>query len=78
MKLRDYIDGLDSEELLAYAGRCKIAVSYLRLHVKYASKDPSVSLIKALTRHSEGSVSLAEVLDHFGVTEATTSSKAVA
>jgi len=42
MKLRDYIDSLDSEALLAYAGRCKIAVNYLRLHVKYASKDPSV------------------------------------
>lgn len=69
MKLRDYIDSLDSEALLAYAGRCKIAVNYLRLHVKYASKDPSVSLIKSLTLQSEGRVSLAEVLDHFGVTE---------
>ncbi|MFJ2331844.1 hypothetical protein [Pseudomonas helleri] len=69
MKLRDYIDSLDSEALLAYAGRCKIAVNYLRLHVKYASKDPSVSLIKSLTRQSEGHVSLAEVLEHFGVTE---------
>lgn len=69
MKLRDYIDSLDSEALQAYAGRCKIAVNYLRLHVKYASKDPSVSLIKSLTRQSDGRVSLAEVLDHFGVTE---------
>ncbi|MGO2287695.1 hypothetical protein [Pseudomonas lundensis] len=69
MKLRDYIDSLDSEALLAYADRCKIAVNYLRLHVKYASKDPSVSLIKSLARESERCVSLAEVLDHFGVTE---------
>lgn len=69
MKLRDYIDSLDSEALLAYADRCKIAVNYLRLHVKYASKDPSVSLIKSLARESERRVSLAEVLDHFGVTE---------
>lgn len=69
MKLRDYIDSLDSEALLAYAGRCKIAVNYLRLHVKYASKDPSVSLIKSLARQSEGCVSLVEVLEHFGVTE---------
>jgi len=69
MKLRDYINRLDSEALTAYAVRCRIAVSYLRLHVKYASKDPSVSLIKSLTRESEGSVSLADVLEHFGITE---------
>ncbi|MHC8285333.1 hypothetical protein ACYZUD_00490 [Pseudomonas sp. XS1P51] len=69
MNLRDYINSLDSEALTAYAVRCRIAVSYLRLHVKYASKDPSVSLIKSLTRESEGCVSLAEVLEHFGITE---------
>ncbi|MGX9554980.1 hypothetical protein [Pseudomonas sp. CFBP 5750] len=70
MKLRDYIDHLGIEELPAYASRCRIAVSYLRLHVKYASKDPSVSLIKSLARESEGNVSLTEVLEHFGITEA--------
>jgi len=69
MKLRDYINHLDSEALSAYAARCRIAVSYLRLHVKYASKDPSVSLIKSLARESEGCVSLVEVLAHFGITE---------
>ncbi|MFP3535304.1 hypothetical protein [Pseudomonas sp. SIMBA_021] len=69
MNLRDYINGLDSDGLRAYAGRCKIAVSYLRLHVKYASKDPSVSLIKSLARESEGYVSLADVLKHFGIIE---------
>jgi hypothetical protein len=67
MKLRQYIHKLDSEAQTAYAERCRIAVSYLRLHVKYASKDPSVALIKALARESEGNVSLAEVLEHFGV-----------
>lgn len=76
MKLRDYINRLDSEALTAYALRCRIAESYLRLHVKYASKDPSVSLIKSLTRESEGCVSLAEVLEHFGITETTPISKA--
>lgn len=70
MKLRDYINRLDSEELKVYAVRCRIAVSYLRLHVKYASKDPSVSLIKSLARESGGLVSLSEVLEHFGVVEA--------
>lgn len=69
MKLRDYIDQLDSAQLKAYAERCGIAVSYLRLHVKYASKDPSVSLLKSLTLQSEGRVSLEEVLEHFGITE---------
>lgn len=67
MKLRDYINQLSFEALEAYALRCRIASSYLRLHVKYASKDPSVSLIKALARESGGAVSLAEVLEHFGV-----------
>ncbi len=69
MNLRDYIHGLDSKRLAAYADRCQIAVSYLRLHVKYASKDPSVSLIRSLARESEGCVSLTEVLEHFGITE---------
>lgn len=76
MKLREYINHLDSEALTAYALRCRIAVSYLRFHVKYASKDPSVSLIKSLTRKSEGCVSLAEVLEHFGITEASPTSRA--
>lgn len=76
MKLRDYINELDSEALAAYAGRCGIAVSYLRLHVKYASKNPSVSLIKALVRESEGRVSLAEVLEHFGITDTALAAKA--
>lgn len=70
MKLRDYIHHLDSDAQRDYAARCGIAVSYLRLHIKYASKDPSVSLIKSLARESEGAVSLREVLEHFGVTDA--------
>lgn len=75
MNLRDYINRLDSEALTAYAERCSIAVSYLRMHVKYASKDPSVSLIKSLARESEASVSLAEVLEHFGITETVSADK---
>lgn len=70
MKLRDYINQLDTDALTAYAERCQIALSYLRLHVKYASKDPSVSLIKSLNRESEGCVSLAEVLEHFNIFDA--------
>jgi hypothetical protein len=72
MKLRDYINTLDPEKSVAYAVRCNIAPSYLRLHVKYASKDPSVSLIRALAKESEGAVSLSEVLEHFKLTDADT------
>lgn len=75
MTLRDYINRLNSEALVAYAKRCHISESYLRLHVKYASKDPSVSLIKSLTRESEGFVSLSEVLSHYGITESATIGK---
>jgi hypothetical protein len=76
MKLRQYISDLEPDALSGYAARCSIAVSYLRLHVKYASKDPSVSLIKSLARESQGCVSLAEVLEHFGITETTTVNEA--
>jgi hypothetical protein len=77
MKLREYISDLDSEALTAYAKRCQISASYLRLHVKYASKDPSVSLIKSLARESEGNVSLFDVLEHFNITETARSAKVV-
>jgi hypothetical protein len=76
MKLRDYISNLDSQALAAFAGRCRISTSYLRLHIKYASKDPSVSLIKSLARESEGCVSLIEVLEHFGITDGIPASNA--
>ena len=69
MKLREYIDQMGDDQLRSYAKRCSISVNYLRLHVKYASKDPSVSLIKALFRESEGKVSLAAVLEHYRITE---------
>ncbi|MEN1774078.1 hypothetical protein AAIH29_21400 [Pseudomonas aeruginosa] len=69
MKLREYIDQMGDDQLRSYAKRCSISVNYLRLHVKYASKDPSVSLIKALYRESEGKVSLAAVLEHYRITE---------
>lgn len=68
MNLREYISSLGPDGLAEYAYRCSIAVSYLRLHVKYAKKNPSVALIKSLSRESQGAVSLIEVLEHFGIT----------
>ncbi|MHB2138022.1 hypothetical protein ACX64L_08665 [Pseudomonas monsensis] len=76
MNLRDYISNMDQEKLKAYAKRCRIADSYLRLHVKYASKDPSVSLIKSLARESDGCVTISEVLEHFGIIDDDSPSKA--
>ncbi|MEG9622079.1 hypothetical protein [Pseudomonas guariconensis] len=67
MKLRDYIDQLDVKGELDYAERCGIAGSYLRIHVKYASKDPSVSLIRRLAAGSENQVSIVEVLQHYRI-----------
>ncbi|NBB09561.1 hypothetical protein [Pseudomonas sp. SLFW] len=69
MTFRDYIDGLNRNALDAYARRCGIASSYLRLHVKYASKDPSVALIRSLTRESCGALSLTDVLEHFNIVD---------
>lgn len=69
MTLREYIDRLSPEDLAAYAGRCAIALSYLRVHVKYASKDPSVSLMRKLAACSEGQVSITEVLQHYQLLE---------
>lgn len=75
MKLREYINQLSVASLTAYAERCGIAASYMKLHIKYASKNPSVSLLKSLTRESQGHVSLEEVLEHFGITEEKAQSK---
>ncbi|NVN61884.1 hypothetical protein FGL97_01285 [Pseudomonas putida] len=67
MDLRSYISTLDTDAQAAFAGRCGISPNYLRVHVKYASKDPSVALIRALARESQGRVSIMEVLHHYRV-----------
>ena len=67
MKLREYIDQLGAKGELDYADRCGIAPSYLRIHVKYASKDPSVGLIRRLAAGSGNQVSIVEVLQHYRV-----------
>ncbi|KAF2395421.1 hypothetical protein [Pseudomonas frederiksbergensis] len=69
MKLRDYINSLSPEQLEAYAARCSTTANYLGTHIRYATKEPSVKLIRALARESEGNVMLKEVLEHYHITD---------
>lgn len=69
MKLRDYINSLSPEQLEAYAGRCSTTANYLGTHIRYATKEPSVKLIRSLARESGGSVTLNEVLEHYHLTD---------
>ncbi|ALV76813.1 TPA: hypothetical protein ACPHWC_004667 [Pseudomonas aeruginosa] len=78
MELAAYIREIDRPKeasgnpLERYAERCGVTVGYMRIHVLYARKDPRFRLLRALARESEGKVSLAEVLQHFGVPTAET------
>jgi len=72
MKLADYIRKLDrprslTNPLQAFADRCGVTIGYMKVHVLYARKEPRFRLLLALSRESEGQVSLHEVLQHFGV-----------
>lgn len=73
MDLAAYIRSLDHPKdtagnpLEQYAARCGVTAGYMRIHVLYARKDPRFRLLRALARESGGRVSLAEVLQHFGV-----------
>lgn len=70
MKLRDYIGGMTEQELSDYAERCSTTANYLSTHIRYATKDPSVKLIRALAKESGGAVSMSEVLEHYRLTDA--------
>ncbi|MCY1294455.1 hypothetical protein D9M68_655880 [compost metagenome] len=73
MNLAQYIRSLDQPKvpggnpLETYASRCHITLGYMKVHVLYARKEPRFRLLLALARESDGNVSLAEVLQHFGV-----------
>ena len=69
MKLRDYINSLTPEQLDAYAIRCSTTANYLGTHIRYATKEPSVKLIRALSRESNGAVRMNEVLEHYRLTD---------
>jgi len=67
MTLREYIKGLDEAGLALYAERCRTTVNYLTTHILYATKEPSVRLMKALAAESDGAISLSDVLEHYGL-----------
>lgn len=67
MKLSDYIKSLSKDELEAYAARCSSSPAYISTHLFYARKEPRKALREALSRESQGNVSMQEVLEHFGI-----------
>lgn len=67
MTLREFIKTLDQAGLEAYANRCSTTVNYLTTHIVYATKEPSVRLMKTLAAESDGAVTLNEVLEHYGL-----------
>ena len=67
MNLAAYIKSLSEAELKDYAARCESTPAYISSHVYYARKEPRKALREALARESQGKVSMAEVLEHFGM-----------
>jgi hypothetical protein len=82
MNLYDYLRELDHKDvkgvnlLEAYAARVGTSAGYLRVHVLKARKAASLRYMRKLAKASEGKVSLAEVLMHYGVTEEELNNKA--
>ncbi len=67
MTLFEYIDGLDEAEQDAYAMRCGTTGKYLRGHIKFATRIPRPTLMRALSAESKGAVTLDDVFRHFGL-----------
>lgn len=67
MTLKDFIKGLDAQALEAYAAACNTTVNYLTTHILYATKEPSVRLMKSLAQQSGGAVGMQDVLLHYGL-----------
>lgn len=76
MKLADYIRSLSALELEAYAARCQTSVAYITTHMLHARKEPRKRLRNALADESQGMVSRAEVLQHFGISSSPEASAA--
>ncbi|NDL70527.1 hypothetical protein NDQ72_11050 [Halomonas sp. KG2] len=69
MQLRDYLKQQDEAQLEQFAERVGTSTKYLRAHVISGSRGASLKFMRALARGSEGSVSLSEVLQHYGVSK---------
>lgn len=73
MKFSDYVRSLTPSELDAYAARCETSAAYIATHLLHARKEPRKKLRLALSVQSNGKVSVAEVLEHFGMSTSETS-----
>lgn len=67
MKFRDFLLQLSKTELSQYAKDANTTTGYLMTHLLYGYKEPRKTLRKALSDASNGKVSEAEVLQHFGL-----------
>jgi hypothetical protein len=76
MKLGDYIRSLSTVERDEYARRCGTTPGYLNIHILHSRKEPRRALREALARESDEKVSIAEVLEHFGMGTSSESSAA--
>lgn len=67
MNFRDFILKQNPEELKEYASAAGTTVGYIKTHLLYGYKEPRKNLRKALAVASNGQVSEADVLRHFGL-----------
>lgn len=67
MNFRDFILNLNPTDLEKYAKDAGTTVGYIKTHILYGYKEPRKNLRKALSIASNGKVSEADVLKHFGI-----------
>ncbi len=67
MKFRQFVITMTPNELEKYVKEVGTTVGYLKSHLLYGYKEPRKKLRKALSVHSNGKVSEAEILEHFGL-----------
>ena len=66
MKFKDYLLQLSDSDREKYAEKSGTTVGYLMTHLFYGYKEPRKKLRKALAENSNGLVSEAEIIEHFG------------
>ena len=67
MKFRDFVLQQSQKQLEQYAKEAGTTVGYIKTHLLYGYKEPRKNLRKALSTASNGKVSEAEILQHFGL-----------